>query len=562
MVVDPWTPAWVGMWLLMVAAMMWPLATPMLDAVRRSAYPRWRTGLVLACLATTTALWLGFGLLAGTLARLLAVPEAALSWQVGWLLVAIVLTRSARRARVLWLCLTLPAARPRWPSWPGVRGPGRTRLVASLRRAVRPGDDGDGAWGTAWRDGGLRLAGRLVGGRAPAPPPRPGATDAALGRPRLAGRAPMSESRRRGRAADPGRQRGIGERGGAGDQAADSCGPTATTGSWTAPPAAGWPSSTSTPGPVRPSRRRPASRRTSAARPPAAGSGSTGTRRHRRRSRSTRSARCSRRSGCSRGRTPSAARSPGPSRASSCWWCRGPGSGPTRSTTGPPGACSSTGSTGQDGHTVYTALSRDIVVPRVRARPARRGRAVALRQRHAAGHRHPRGRRRPGRGADGARQRPAAYGGAGPLRRHPRRHQRVQRHRRGVRPGQGRRPTACSGGAARAGQHLDAQGPRGSPTARAEHRAVRHLLRLAERDLRLPPGGRAGRGPAGRVAAEPGGGAPTRRSAPRTWSAGGCCCAASTTCRPASSPSPTSAGRRSRPSGPPPRGRRHPRPPC
>ncbi len=126
MVVDPWTPAWVGMWLLMVAAMMWPLATPMLDAVRRSAYPRWRTGLVLACLATTTVLWLGFGLLAGTLARLLAVPEAALSWQVGWLLVAIVVTRSARRARVLWLCLTLP------PLAPG----GRRGLVSAARAGL------------------------------------------------------------------------------------------------------------------------------------------------------------------------------------------------------------------------------------------------------------------------------------------------------------------------------------------------------------------------------------------------------------------------------------------
>lgn len=121
--VEPWTSAWVAMWLLMVAAMMWPLATPMLDAVRRSAYPHWRTGLVLVCLATTTVLWLAFGLAAATLARLLQVPEAAASWPAGFLILAIALTRSARRARVLWLCLTLP------PLAPG----GRRGLASSVR---------------------------------------------------------------------------------------------------------------------------------------------------------------------------------------------------------------------------------------------------------------------------------------------------------------------------------------------------------------------------------------------------------------------------------------------
>ncbi|MEO5709308.1 MAG: DUF2182 domain-containing protein [Nocardioidaceae bacterium] len=126
MTVDPRTSAWAAMWLLMVAAMMWPLATPMLDAVRRSAYPRWRGRLVLTCLATTTVLWLGFGVVAASVARLLEVPEATVAWQVAWLAVAIVLTRSARRARVLWLCLTLP------PLAPG----GRRGLVSAVRAGL------------------------------------------------------------------------------------------------------------------------------------------------------------------------------------------------------------------------------------------------------------------------------------------------------------------------------------------------------------------------------------------------------------------------------------------
>ena len=125
-VVSPWTTGWVAMWLLMVTAMMWPLAVPMLDAVRRSAYRGWRTGLVLTCLAATTLLWLAFGLVAGTVAGLLTVPAGSVTWQVAWVLLAVVLTWSARRARVLWQCLTLP------PLAPG----GRRGLVSATRAGL------------------------------------------------------------------------------------------------------------------------------------------------------------------------------------------------------------------------------------------------------------------------------------------------------------------------------------------------------------------------------------------------------------------------------------------
>jgi Predicted metal-binding integral membrane protein (DUF2182) len=105
-------PGWVGMWLLMVIAMMWPLTAPVLDAVSRASFRGWRIRLVATALTTVTALWLTFGLVAATLAHVASVPEGSPWWQVGWLLVAVVALRSSHRARLLWTCQRLPPLAP------------------------------------------------------------------------------------------------------------------------------------------------------------------------------------------------------------------------------------------------------------------------------------------------------------------------------------------------------------------------------------------------------------------------------------------------------------------
>jgi hypothetical protein len=112
MPVDAWSGRWVGLWLVMVAAMMWPLAVPSLGALSRATYRGWRVRLVLAALATVTALWLVAGLLAASLAQLARVPGDSWWWQLGWVTVALVALRSTHRARLLWLCLQLPPLAP------------------------------------------------------------------------------------------------------------------------------------------------------------------------------------------------------------------------------------------------------------------------------------------------------------------------------------------------------------------------------------------------------------------------------------------------------------------
>jgi hypothetical protein len=111
-IVDPWGAAWLLMWLLMVAAMMWPLAVPALTVVRRAAFRTWRVRLVATCLATVTALWVGAGLAVAAAAHLVAVPAGSTAWTLGWVAVAALATRSAWRARVLWRCAKLPAVAP------------------------------------------------------------------------------------------------------------------------------------------------------------------------------------------------------------------------------------------------------------------------------------------------------------------------------------------------------------------------------------------------------------------------------------------------------------------
>ena len=121
--VAPWQAGWIAMWLLMLVAMMWPLAVPTLTVVGRAAFPGWRTALVTACLGTLTALWLVAGLVAGSVAHLLGAQGQSLGWQLGWVAVALLAGRSARRARLLERCSRVSAVAPG-----GVRG-----LVSAAR---------------------------------------------------------------------------------------------------------------------------------------------------------------------------------------------------------------------------------------------------------------------------------------------------------------------------------------------------------------------------------------------------------------------------------------------
>lgn len=121
------TAGWIGMWTLMVIAMMWPLTLPCLDLVARSSYRRWRRRLIATALATVTALWLVFGLLAVMLGRLLSPLVSVVWWQLGWIAVALVALRSARRSRLLWRCAKLPPIAPG-----GVRGVASAAHAAAI----------------------------------------------------------------------------------------------------------------------------------------------------------------------------------------------------------------------------------------------------------------------------------------------------------------------------------------------------------------------------------------------------------------------------------------------
>lgn len=125
-VVDPWSLTWMTSWLLMVIAMMWPLAVPTVGAVARSSFRGWRARLSVACLATVTVLWLALGLAGALLAGSLGVPAGSVWWQLGFVSLALAMFRSARRARVLETCLRLP------PLAPG----GRRGLVTAVKAGL------------------------------------------------------------------------------------------------------------------------------------------------------------------------------------------------------------------------------------------------------------------------------------------------------------------------------------------------------------------------------------------------------------------------------------------
>jgi hypothetical protein len=132
--VDPWSLVWAGGWLLMVAAMMWPLLVPTVDRVARSAYPKWRLGLTTTTVAVSTALWLVLGLAAASVAQLALVPAGSVWWQLAFLLAAAGAWRSARRTRLLWRCVRLPPVAPR--GLRGVKDSARVGVVAWRRCAT------------------------------------------------------------------------------------------------------------------------------------------------------------------------------------------------------------------------------------------------------------------------------------------------------------------------------------------------------------------------------------------------------------------------------------------
>ncbi|WP_165821282.1 DUF2182 domain-containing protein [Nocardioides gansuensis] len=111
-VVDPWSLAWIGSWLLMVVAMMWPLTIPSVGAITRSSFRGWRMRLGVVCLATVTILWLAVGLAGAMFARTLSVPPGSVWWQLAFVCLALVAFRSSWRSRVLEGCLRLPALAP------------------------------------------------------------------------------------------------------------------------------------------------------------------------------------------------------------------------------------------------------------------------------------------------------------------------------------------------------------------------------------------------------------------------------------------------------------------
>lgn len=125
-VVDPWSLAWLTSWLLMVVAMMWPLAVPTVGAVHRSAFRAWRTRLDIVCIATITVLWLVVGLAGASAARVLDLQPHSVGWQLAFLCLALVLFGSARRRRLLERCLRLPALAPG----------GRRSLLTAARAGV------------------------------------------------------------------------------------------------------------------------------------------------------------------------------------------------------------------------------------------------------------------------------------------------------------------------------------------------------------------------------------------------------------------------------------------
>jgi hypothetical protein len=122
---DAW--GWSGHWMLMVAAMMWPLYEMPAAAIAQASFRRWRVVVVATFVAVVSALWLGFGYIARAVYLLVGTAVPPWVWAVSWLVVAMAATWSAWRARALRKCLRV-----------GVLAPyGRRAIVTAAHTAAR-----------------------------------------------------------------------------------------------------------------------------------------------------------------------------------------------------------------------------------------------------------------------------------------------------------------------------------------------------------------------------------------------------------------------------------------
>jgi hypothetical protein len=116
-----------GHWMLMVAAMMWPLYEMPAAAIAQASFRRWRAVTVGTFVVVLSASWLVFGYIARAAYRLVGTALPPWVWAVSWLAVAIAATWPAWRARALRKCRRV-----------GVQAPhGRRAIVTAAQNAVR-----------------------------------------------------------------------------------------------------------------------------------------------------------------------------------------------------------------------------------------------------------------------------------------------------------------------------------------------------------------------------------------------------------------------------------------
>ncbi|MGA1828695.1 MAG: hypothetical protein WAZ28_10680, partial [Microbacterium sp.] len=88
MPVDALSLEWMGTWLLMTAAMMWPLLVPVVDRVSRAVRPRWRPALTSVVVIVATTLWFAVGFAGALAAQVAGVPSGSVGWQLAFIAAA------------------------------------------------------------------------------------------------------------------------------------------------------------------------------------------------------------------------------------------------------------------------------------------------------------------------------------------------------------------------------------------------------------------------------------------------------------------------------------------
>jgi hypothetical protein len=103
---------WLGHWLLMVAAMMWPLYAASTAALARATFRRWRVVAVAAYIGTITGSWLVFGLVGRLVFSVVENIVSPVVWSLAWLMVALAVIRSMWRGRLLSTCSRIGVVAP------------------------------------------------------------------------------------------------------------------------------------------------------------------------------------------------------------------------------------------------------------------------------------------------------------------------------------------------------------------------------------------------------------------------------------------------------------------